>query len=107
MSMFLHSLGHDGSASFRPEAQTCPQTRCFGGLPSCSQQFSGGVCGPFSEISILPTCSPSCKLAVDHKVTENLHRLDRCYGKTGQDPRSFETDNHGDHVINRSEDHVR
>jgi hypothetical protein len=27
----LHSLGHDGSAPLRPEAQTCPQTRSLMG----------------------------------------------------------------------------
>jgi hypothetical protein len=42
----------------------------FGELPSCSHQFSGG--GPFSEISILPICSPSCQFAVDHKATDHL-----------------------------------
>lgn len=43
-----HSPEPDGSASFLPEAQTCPQARCLGGLPSCSrQQPNGGVHGPF------------------------------------------------------------
>ena len=70
----LHSLGRDGSAPLRPEAQTCPQTRSLGGLPSCSQQSSGGVYGPFwcqapdanREHSILLTF---CRIAPERSST--------------------------------------
>jgi hypothetical protein len=43
-----HSPDPHGSASFLSGAQTCPQARCLGGLPSHSrQQPNGGVYGPF------------------------------------------------------------